>query len=93
MNRFRLERVLEHVCNNSAVFIGKDRSGPLAEVATPWEWLVDHSSLISQPWKATTVISRRLGAFKPKGLYLLVAGGTKQQPERVGRTGSPGGVR
>ena len=83
MNRFRLERVLEHICNNSAVLIGNDRSGPLADVPTPWESLADHSSLISQPWKASSVISRRLAAFKPKGLYILVGGELEEQNNKT----------
>jgi hypothetical protein len=60
-----------------------DRSGPLAEVPTPWESLGDHSSLIPIAWKATGGVSSRLAAFKPKGLYLLVGGELEEQNNKV----------
>jgi len=83
--QFLKSRILKYVCDNVSFLVGRDRTGPLAALAEPWELMLDHARVLTCSAAEERILSRQDESFRDDGLYIL-AGGRLQDaadPTRV----------
>jgi hypothetical protein len=87
MDRFLTGRILEYVCNASPYLVGRDQSGPLAELARKgaWDRLLPHTEKIVCPLLDPRPLTLTDPRFVGDGLYILVSGRLRSMthPDKV----------